>query len=139
MGLLGKMFGKRNRPTLREDIVTAKNWIAVALTTSGYKADFTIESLKEIDRFFDEQNVPGGLLSEQVGQRLFAIGAYIGEVIIAVIGGEWETDDSDPGGEINIAVKLPDGNVVWPVHRAMGRYKNGKEDSIYAYVSLLTK
>ena len=98
-----------------------------------YKADFSINSLKEIDRFFDEQNTPDGIINRNRGQILFALGAYIGEVIISAYGGEWLTDDNDPQGEVNIAVKLKNGSIIFPVQRAMKRYQNGKEDSIYDY------
>lgn len=122
-----------SKPTLLQDIMTSKDWIAKALNSSNYKADFSINSLKEIDRFFDEQNSPDGILSRNRGQILFALGTYIGEVIISVCGGEWLTDDSDPQGEVNIAVKLKDGSIIFPVQRAMKRYMNGKEDCIYDY------
>lgn len=105
MGFFKNIFSKQEKPTLKQDIITAKDWIAKALNSSNYKADFSLESLKEIDRFFDEQNTPTGLLSQNRGQRLFAIGAYVGEVIISCLGGEWLTDDNDPKGEINIAVR----------------------------------
>lgn len=137
MRILKSLFGKKEKPSLKQDILSTKDWIAKALNSSNYKADFSLESLKEIDRFFDEQNVPGGLLSEDRGQRLFAIGAYIGEVVISELGGEWIADDNDPQGEINIAVKMLDGSIIWPVQRAMKRYQNGKEDSIYDYVYVL--
>lgn len=139
MGIFKNIFSKKNQPTLKQDIMTAKDWIASALQSSGYRADFSLESLKEIDRFFDEQNRPGGLLSENRGQRLFAIGAYIGEVIITEVGGEWITDDDDPQGEINISVKLTDESIIWPVQRAIKRYQNGKEDGIYDYAFVLSK
>lgn len=116
-----------------QDIETGKDWIFKALNSSNYRADFSIDSLKEIDRFFDEQNGPEGLLSRNRGQILFALGAYIGEVIISAYGGEWVTYDNDPKGEVNIAVKLKDGAVIFPVQRAMKRYANGGEDSIYDY------
>lgn len=89
--------------------------------------------MKEIDRFFDEQNTPDGIINRNRGQILFALGAYIGEVIISAYGGEWLTDDNDPQGEVNIAVKLKNGSIIFPVQRAMKRYQNGKEDSIYDY------
>ena len=54
-------------------------------------------------------------------------------------GGEWLTDDNDPQGEINVAVKLKDGSTIFPVQRAMKRYMNGKEDSIYDYGYVLSE
>lgn len=124
--------------TLVEDARAASSWIATALSSSGYKADFSLESLREIDRFFDEhskdgQAVPGGLLAEQLGSRLFALGSYVGEVILRAYGGEWCADDNDPEGELNIEVVLPNGAILWPVQRAAKRFENGPEDGIYAY------
>lgn len=138
MGILNKLFSNQ-KPTLLQDIMTSKDWIAMALNSSNYAADFSIKSFKEIDRFFDEQNTPDGILSRNRGQILFALGAYIGEVIISVCGGEWLTDDNDPQGEVNIAVRLKDGTIIFPVQRAMKRYMNGKEDSIYDYGYILSE
>lgn len=124
--------------TVIEDAAKASVWIAMALSSSGYIADFTTASLWQIDRFFDEQTQdrtakPGGLLSQDLGPRLFAIGAYIGEVIRRERGGEWVANDNGPQAEINIDVRLTDGMTCWPVQRAVKRFKNGPEDGIAAY------
>jgi hypothetical protein len=121
-----------------DDALAAAEQISRALSQSGYRADFSLESLKQIDRFFDEQVAngqpkPGGFLSQQLGARLFAIGAYVGEVIRRQNGGQWEGDDSDPQAEINISVRLKTGVTLWPVQRVMKRFKNGAEDSIWIY------
>jgi hypothetical protein len=110
----------------------ASDWVTKALNSSGYKADYSLESIKEIDRFFDEQNSEIGLLSKNRGMILFSLGSYIGETAIKLYGGKWSTDDSDPQGEINIAVKLSNGTVIWPVFRCLKRCKQGCEESIYA-------
>lgn len=138
MGFFSKLFGKRPAaPTLIGDIPKAEKWLVEAMASSGYELDGTMGSFRELDRFFEEQRRPGGLLDGRVGNKLFAIGCYMGQVMIAQLGGTWETDDSDPLGEINIAVRLPDGSVVWPVQRAMKRFENGSEDSLYAYGAVL--
>jgi hypothetical protein len=121
-----------------KDALDAANWAATALPGVGYKADFTLDSLKEIDRLFDEQAPggkpkPGGLLSDQLGSRIFVLGAYVGEVIRRHYGGEWQGDDADPRAEINVAVRLKSGTIFWPVQRVMKRFKNGPEDGIYVY------
>jgi hypothetical protein len=105
---------------LKQDIGQSADWIARALRSSNYRANFSPQSLWDIDLFFDDHSSdgapkPGGLLSEQMGARLFAVGAYVGEVIRRGVGGEWQTDDSDPQGEINVALKLPDDSLIWPV------------------------
>lgn len=125
-------------PTIKQDIATASDWISKALQFSGYRADFTPQSLREIDRFFDEHSAngspkPGGLLAESLGQRIFAIGSYIGEVLRRHRGGEWHGDDADPEVELHVELQLADGSVCWPTQRAMKRLKNGSEDSIAAW------
>ena len=150
MGIFNRLFSKNNRRaggkedgvetsphTLAEDIPKASAWVAEALNSSGYKADYTLESLQEIDRFFDEQQTEGGILSKNRGSILFSLGAYIGETAIKLYGGQWHTDDSDPQGEITISVKLANGTVIWPVQKCMKRYQNGAEDSLYAYLLAL--
>lgn len=146
MALLNKLFGKKkevinkaNENTLEQDIYIASEWIVKALKSSGYEADYSLNSMKEIDRFFDEQNTPTGILSKNTGQILFSLGSYVGQTAIKLYGGEWITDDNDPKGEVNISVKLKNGAVIWPVIRCMKRYNNGSEDSIYAYLFVLDK
>jgi hypothetical protein len=124
--------------SILEDVQTSANWISEALTSSGYQADFSPDSLIEVDRFFSEHSnngkaVHGGLLSESLGSRLFAIGSYVGEVLRRNVGGEWRGDDSDPQAEINVALHLPNGTVCWPVQRAMKPFKLGPEEGIAAY------
>jgi hypothetical protein len=128
--------------SLREDIDTASAWIAQALQSSGYSADFRPQSLWSIDHFFDDnshdgQPRRGGLLSANLGSRIFALGAYVGEVVRRSVGGTWWANDEDPKGEVNIELTLPDGTKIWPVQRVMKRYKNGPEDGIAAYGAAL--
>ena len=125
-------------PKIVSDALSAAEWIAKALSSSGYRANFSLNSLKEIDRFLEEQAPggnpkPGGLLSQDLGARIFALGAYVGEVIRRRAKGEWQGDDSDPDAEINLVVRLKDGDIIWPVQRVMKRFKNGAEDGIYHY------
>jgi hypothetical protein len=123
---------------ISEDTLNAAEWISQALQSSGYRADFSPESLRHIDFFFDDTSrngepIPDGLLSEGLGKRLFALGAYAGEVLRRNIGGEWFGDDTDPQAEINIKLKLTSGVECWPIQRVVNRFKNGSEDSIAAY------
>jgi hypothetical protein len=128
--------------TLLEDVDAAAAWISTALSSSGYRADFSPESLWSIDTFLDEHSTngkarPRGLLATDLGSRLFALGAYTGEVIRRGVGGAWRVDDQDPEGEINIQLVLADGGRVWPVQRVLKRFSNGPEDGIAAYGAAL--
>jgi hypothetical protein len=126
------------------DAINAADWVAGALSASGYRADFSMASLAEIDRFFDDQAPggtvkPDGLLSEQLGSRLFAIGSYVGETLRRNLGGEWAGNDADPEAEINIALKLSGRGTIWPVQRTMKRFRNGREDGIATYGAALAE
>lgn len=125
-------------PTLYEDIHTACEWVVMALNSSGYKADYTLESMKEIDRFIEEQSGENGIISRGRGKILFSLGCYVGETVIRLYGGKWHTDDNDPQGEINASVELDNGTVICPIQRVIKRYQNGSEDGIYAYVYVLS-
>jgi hypothetical protein len=128
--------------SLREDIDRSAAWIAQALQSSGYRADFSPQSLWSIDRFFDDHSdhgrpKRGGLLAADLGARIFALGAYVGEVIRRHAGGTWHTNDEDPEGEVNVELVLTDETRIWPVQRVMKRYQNGAEDGIAAYGAML--
>jgi hypothetical protein len=128
--------------SLLEDVAAMAESIAQALSSSGYRAAFSAQSLWEIDRFFDDNSKRGkprrgGLLAEGLGQRMFALGSYTGEVIRRNLGGEWRADEDDPQGEINIEFHVLDGGTVWPVQRVMKRLANGSEDGIAAYGAAL--
>ncbi|MGW5098504.1 hypothetical protein ACWEQ1_31515 [Streptomyces nodosus] len=69
--------------SLLDDVHTSAAWVARALGSSGYRADFTPESLPDIERFMSEHSdhgiaTDGGLLATDRGPRLFALGAYLG-------------------------------------------------------------
>jgi hypothetical protein len=119
--------------SLAADIPVGAEWIAAALGASGYAADFSVASLREVDRFVAEQSGPGGLLSQDRGGRLFALGCYVGQTLIKAYGGVWETDDADPQGEVNIAVRLDSGVTVWPVQRLMKLYAEGPDNALYPF------
>lgn len=124
---------------LAEDIKISSEWVKKNLNLSGYKVDYDLESMKEVDRFFDEQTKNGGLLTGKSGNIIFSLGSFVGETIIKLYGGEWVTDDNNPQGEITAEVHTSDGITCWPIVRCMKRLKNGSEESIYAYVLSFAK
>jgi hypothetical protein len=125
--------------TLIEDISKQSTWIVARFSDDGFNLDYTIHSFIEIDRFFNEHSkngnaVKGGRLEKNLGNILFSIGSYIGETMIQTVPGTiWITNDLDPEGEVNAEIKFPDGWTIWPMQRAIRRFKNGEEDSIYVY------
>lgn len=129
-------------PRIVTEAVAAGQHIADLLRASGFRTDFTLSSLYEIDRLFD-RDAPdgvarnGGLLSKDVGLRLFALGGYVGVTLARELEGEWIGDDRDPEAEINIGLKLLDGGIIWPVQRVMMRFRHGAEYGIGDYGAVL--
>jgi hypothetical protein len=131
-----------NPPVEAKDIIddarTASELVALALNKSGYNADFSIESLKEIDRFFDDNSKNGkpnanSLLHKKTGEIIFSIASYVGEVLIRAYGGHWEWINKAQISETNLELHL-DGNIVlYPVEKVIKRLENGKDDSLYKY------
>lgn len=66
---------------LLDDVRMSGDWIASALDSSGYQADFSPGSLRDVERFMTEHSdsgaaVEGGLLAAGLGARLFGLGCY---------------------------------------------------------------
>lgn len=57
--------------TLKEDIKSQSDWIVKAFEADGFKLDYTIESIIEVDRFF-EVNIKNG--KPKKGGRLYGKG-----------------------------------------------------------------
>ncbi len=127
--------------TLKQDIKTQSDWIVKAFAVDGFKLDYSIDSLIEVDQFFIRNMKKGGRLRKKgFGPILFSIGSYVGETIIKnVKGAKWITNDNDPEGEMNASIKLPGGGEIWPIQKTMKRFQNGREDAIYPYAHAATK
>jgi hypothetical protein len=126
------------RPSIVRDAVEAADWMAKSLAGWGYKADFSLDSLKDVDRFIDDEAPggkpkPGGHLSQQFGAHIFGLGAYVGETIRRLGEGQWEGNDRDAWPETTLAVRLKSGAVLWPTQRMIKRFENGAENGLYPY------
>jgi hypothetical protein len=133
-------------PPIVADAKTGAEWAADALRSSGYAADFSPRSLWEVDRFFAEQMAragrarPDGLLAEQRGQKLFALGAYVGEVIRRnAAGWRWVPARGDPDNELGLRLVHERGSEIWPIQRAVKRYKEGPGNGIADYAAAVAE
>jgi len=125
-------------PTIKEEIARASDWLSSALLSSGYNADYSLNSLSEVERFYNDHTAngfarPNSFIAHETEERMFAMGCYIGEVIRRAKGGEWRGSDQDPDVKINLELRMADGSICWPTQRAMKRLKNGSVDSVVEY------
>lgn len=129
------------------DIKSNGEYIVKAFESLNLKLDFSLESLKFVDQFFDEQ-IEDGLPKERsvltlggssFGPKVFAIGCYVGEVLVKNIpGAEWNLKGfTSPQTEVEAQVILLDTSVVWPIMKTIKRIQNGAEDSLYVYGQVL--
>ena len=131
--------------TLKQDIKKSASWLITAFGALGKELDYSVRSVEHIEAVLSEQFVEGqakadGLFAKGFGGKLFAISAYIGEVVIKnTKATKWLTDDNDPEGEINIKLVSANGTEMYPAHRVLKRIQNGEEDNVYHYTALAVK
>ena len=126
-------------PILEEEIPMATDWAMENLIMSGYNANFTLDSIKELDRFFEEQNKEDGIIAINPGSILFALACYMGETIIGLYGGKWVTNEDDPDKEMNVEIHLDNKVKIWPAQKILKKYYKTKEENLYTYVKELQK
>lgn len=94
--------------------------------------DYSVESLQRLDSFISEHFEPAG--SKFVGETLpVGIGCYVGEVIIRHLGGHWN-ESGKP--EVNGLGPIES---IYPLDKAIKRFKNGKQDSLAWYYHSIVK
>ena len=98
-----------------EELSRASNWMSNFLMREGYHADYTIESLFEIDKFFKEKLY---LVLESDNNRnfIFSISAYIGEVILRKFKGHWEISRNIDLDDETIGISFKNHKTVYPLN-----------------------
>jgi Na+/phosphate symporter len=122
---------------------------AVEVAENSYKLilNYSVDSLKNTEEIFTSlhKEVPKnflakiskrGLTEEQINLAALMLGAYVGEVIRRIHGGEWIREDVM--GEKDVITLKLNGSSIFPVGKAYKRIKNGSEDDICFYYKVLT-
>ena len=124
---------------LEEEIKKASENAVTYFRKQGITLDYSIESLRYIDAYYDSylsKFVPlhDETLAPEIRSSLFAIGSYVGQTIIKNFKGSyWEITENDLIDPINTVLKLWDETMSWPFQKVMKRFYNGPEDSVYGY------
>ncbi|ANN63565.1 hypothetical protein OFR22_03305 [Brachyspira hyodysenteriae] len=99
----------------QDELSRASDWISNFLMREGYHADYTIESLSEIDKFFKEKM---NLVLERDDNRnfIFSISAYIGEVIRKKFNGHWELSRDIDLDDETIGIGFKNHKTIYPLN-----------------------
>ncbi len=140
--VIWRLFRKRS---LAVDVPVASDWLVDFFKNNNEVLDYSPKSIEKIDEFI-EQNIvdgqakPGGLIKGRLGYIIFAMCAYVGEVIRRNCpDSSWRFDDKDPAGELNMEIVKSDGSIMWPAQKVIKRIQNGEEDNLYHYVLFAIK
>lgn len=99
----------------QDELSRASNWISNFLIREGYHADYTLESLFEIDKFFKEKLF---LVLENDNNRnfIFSISAYIGEVIRKKFNGYWDLSRDIDLDDETIGIAFKNHKTIYPLN-----------------------
>ncbi|WP_037822883.1 hypothetical protein [Streptomyces sp. NRRL B-24720] len=93
--------------------------------------DYSVESLRVVDFVVDGLR-KGAKVRSDVDGVLFALGAYVGEVLVRRAGAVWvDYDDAQQllFGQL-IGVRMPDGRVWNPLGKVVKRFEMGAGESV---------
>ena len=127
-----------------EDIDESAHWIRNAFSSLGVNLDFSLASLKEVNKFIEsefKEGKPreGSIVKPDPGAIIFALGSYLGEVILTEAGkGRWLPNSDNEEDEINIRIEIDERYVAWPMIKMMEKVKDPKVD-LYIYASEFLK
>ena len=99
----------------QEELLRSSYWISNFLIREGYHIDYTLKSLSEIDKFFNEKMY---LVLENDNNRnfIFSISAYIGEVIKKHFNGNWELSRNIDLDDESIGISFKNHNSIYPLN-----------------------
>jgi hypothetical protein len=156
MSIFSKIFGKGNsemdpfptRPLKLSFEISpengekfAKQFADTFKLAEGIQLDYSPDSIKLIDNFLQSQK-DEGLKVNEIAERIFLTGCYVGQVIVNNINSsKWiNVEDANlPEGISMSAILINIGTTVWdPISKAYKRFYNGRVDnldSLYAVIS----
>jgi hypothetical protein len=118
-----------------------------ARASSGVELDFSIESVREVERVLDLmfKRKPRGFFGslfrrapspEDISTFAKMYGGYVGEVVRKVRGGEWYMDSEVSPGSMIVGLRRGDTRI-WPTAKVGKRLINGAEDNVWSYFRIV--
>jgi hypothetical protein len=105
----------------------------------GVVLDYGVPSLRQLDGVIDDLRRDQRF--ETLQPLLFAMGCYVGEVMVRHAGASWRTTAEMGMGEVAsspIVIRVADGRGCNPVGRVYKRFQNGAGDSLASFYHVMT-
>lgn len=93
--------------------------------------EYNAESVKFIEGYIETKKT--SLDKRQVTSFINSVGAFLGQCIIEVYGGEWQYDEKNG---VN-CVAITDLNIAYPIGKVWKQFENGLEDSVYSLFNVI--
>ena len=106
----------------------------------GVVLDYGVPSLRQLDGVIDDLRRDQRF--ETLQPLLFAMGCYVGEVMVRQAGASWRTTAEMGMGEVAsspIVIRVADGRGCNPVGRVYKRFHNGAGDSLASFYHVMTR
>lgn len=119
-------------PTPENAAALAELAAQAARKISGVAADYSPESLHEIDELVDR--LAKDCAVEDVAETLFCLGCYVGEVIVRRLHGRWVKREASRMKEFArwpLVVEVPDGGAWNPIGKVFKRFEFGPGESVF--------
>ena len=106
--------------------------------------DYSPASLSKVDSILETFHREG-LDQSQIGETVFSLGCYVGEVLVRNNGGTWKLPKDSflaklvRRGENIMVVDLPNGTTCNPIGKAFKFLENGRTDSVAYFYQVFTK
>lgn len=115
--------------------------------SSQHAATFSLGDIDALERYATKAfplvgtSPPGDpwpwAASESIEKQIFAWGAILGEVLLAVYTGRWEVDPEQPDDRHLYRVVLAESVIAWPVAQVFLRVSRGVAHDLSAYVDVV--
>jgi hypothetical protein len=106
----------------------------------GVTLDYGVESLRRLDGILDDLRRDQSF--ENLQPLLFAMGCYVGQVMVRHAGAFWRVTEELGMGEVAsspIAIRVPDGRGCNPVGKVYKRFQNGPDESLASFYQVMTQ
>jgi hypothetical protein len=103
----------------------------------GFDLDYSPESLTRVEELIDKLFADlrpwrRGKPAKRFANMAPVVGAYVGEVFVRQLGGQWARNE-----EFGEGVLLPSGMWTFPTAKAAKRFANGHEDGLDFYFGVI--